>query len=38
MVITFSAISPLTENNYIDVIEYKIGGQTFYDNNDYEFG
>lgn len=38
MYITFSANSLLTENNYIDVVEYKIGTQIFNDDKDYQFG
>lgn len=38
MKITFNCSSQLPENNYIDTIEYKLGSQTFYINDDYEFG
>lgn len=38
MHITFTGTSVLTENNYIDVVEYKIGAQTFYMNDDWQFG
>lgn len=38
MKITFNCTTQSMENNYVDFIEYTIAGQTFYINEDHQFG